>query len=67
MDSSYRYSKRNQGALGLPFAKTDPQKKQAQFSFFSDKDSSLILMLILLLQSDGADELLIMALLYILT
>lgn len=32
-----------------------------------DRDSSLILILILLLQHDGADNLLIMALLYILT
>lgn len=65
---AYRYSRRNQSLSALPSAKSSTQKSSSfPFMSFADSDLSLVLMLILLLKKDGADEMLIMALLYILT
>lgn len=62
--STYRHWRRSPQKSGIVFGKAENDQRNGGFS---DSDSALILMLVLLLQSDGADELLIMALLYILT
>ncbi|MBQ8503938.1 MAG: hypothetical protein IJ491_06665 [Clostridia bacterium] len=47
--------------------KSLPPKKRISDSGFSDPDTAILLPLILLLMSDGGDEILIMALIYILS
>ncbi len=61
MESEYRFSNRNRPK------KTPDSKKSDNPLSFSESDSILILMLVFLLQKEGGDEMLIMALMYILS